>query len=457
LRERFARHFPSGSLRHTMAASAFWSIGGAVFSRGFMLVTNILIARLLGKAGYGQWGLVYMTVGTFGLVANFGIGITIVKHVAELRGADPQRAGRILMLGLVVGFVSILCVALAVAGLAPWLAHTMYADASLVLPLMLAAIMLFCLYYGLLMLQGLAGFEDFKGIARINTVQGVVLLAAAIPLTLTLKLPGAVLAAALSQAVVLLLAGRRIAHNSRRCGMPLALRGIWRERSVLLKYALPSFIADVAGSLTYIGSQGLVARLPDGKAALGGFNASAQWRDVLLFVPESVRRITLPILSRLKGEQDGRRFQRALLANVGLNGGVALLGAIPIMALSPWILSMYGPDFRRDWPMMIVLLSAGVLQAVRDVVMQVSYSMGKVWYNSIVSALCGATVLLGSYAIVPSRGVWGYVWALLAGMVVSTALYILGTVWLLRPRRMALAQPAAALPVEGIGGAGKGR
>jgi len=57
----------------------FWSMAGAVISRGLMLVASIFVARMLGKTGFGELGMIQSTVGMFGVFAGFGLGLNCNK------------------------------------------------------------------------------------------------------------------------------------------------------------------------------------------------------------------------------------------------------------------------------------------------------------------------------------------------------------------------------------------
>ena len=79
------KHLPSGSLRSRLADGVLWSFTGAAISRGLNLLAMVLVARMVGKVGFGELGTVQSTVGMFAVFAGFGMGITATKHVAELR------------------------------------------------------------------------------------------------------------------------------------------------------------------------------------------------------------------------------------------------------------------------------------------------------------------------------------------------------------------------------------
>ena len=112
-----------------LARGIFWSVSGTVISRGLMLVAMVLVARMLGKTAYGEFGMLQSTfLGMFGVFAGFGLGLTATKHVAEYCRSDPERAGRIITLS---GLFAVVTGGLMAVGLliwAPWLAaHTINA------------------------------------------------------------------------------------------------------------------------------------------------------------------------------------------------------------------------------------------------------------------------------------------------------------------------------------------
>ena len=115
-------------LGYRLAKGAFWSLAGALMSRALGLVSSILVARMLGKVGFGELGVIQSSVGMFGTFAGFGLGLTATKHVAEFRAKDPVRAGRIIALSSLVSWGTGGAMAVLLFVLAPWLAaHTLAA------------------------------------------------------------------------------------------------------------------------------------------------------------------------------------------------------------------------------------------------------------------------------------------------------------------------------------------
>src|SRR5579862_8179977 len=100
---------------------AFWSTAGTVAARALALVAAVLAARIVGKTHYGELGIIQSTVGMFGTLAGFGMGTTTAKFVAELRGKDPEKAGRIIALSSLVSWLASSALAIGLIILSSWL------------------------------------------------------------------------------------------------------------------------------------------------------------------------------------------------------------------------------------------------------------------------------------------------------------------------------------------------
>ena len=93
-------------LGRRIAKGVFWSLAGALISRGLAMVSSVLVARMLGREGFGELGTIQATVGMFGVFAGFGLGMTATKFVAELKFTNPLRAGRIIGLSSLTSWAS---------------------------------------------------------------------------------------------------------------------------------------------------------------------------------------------------------------------------------------------------------------------------------------------------------------------------------------------------------------
>ena len=229
--DRWCPHFLSGlkgqieasPIGYRLARGAFWSLTGSIIARGLGLLSGIVVARVLGKAEFGQLGMIQSTVGMFGVFAGLGLGLTATKHVAEFKTTDPARAGRIIGLSSLVSWGSGTVVTAILFFLSPWLAaHTLAA------PELSGLLQLGCL---LLLLGGvngaqtgaLAGFEAFKAIARVSLIVGAISLPITIGCVVYLGVRGAVWAQILNPATQCRVELPRPAPGSGACPRPTQL------------------------------------------------------------------------------------------------------------------------------------------------------------------------------------------------------------------------------------------
>lgn len=123
VQEKLTEQLPANSLRRRFIKGALWSVAAAVVSQGMRFLAFVIVARILGKTGFGELGMIQHTVSMFGVFAGLGLGLTATKHVAEFRSVDPARAGRIIALSSVVALISGGLVGIAVFFASPYLAR----------------------------------------------------------------------------------------------------------------------------------------------------------------------------------------------------------------------------------------------------------------------------------------------------------------------------------------------
>ncbi len=97
------QRFRASPLSVRLARGVFWSLVGAVISRGLGVVSAIIVARLVGITAFGEFTIIQSTVGLFGTFAGLGLGITATKYVAELRETDRIRCGRVSSVFILAG------------------------------------------------------------------------------------------------------------------------------------------------------------------------------------------------------------------------------------------------------------------------------------------------------------------------------------------------------------------
>jgi len=421
----------TSEIGYRIAKGAFWSLAGAVISRALMLVASIVVARILGKTGFGELGIIQATVGMFGVFAGFGLGLTATKHVAEFRQSDPERAGRIIGLSGLVAMATGGLMALGLLVFAPWLAeHTINAP-HLTGVLRIAALILFISALNGAQTGALSGFEAFKTIAYVNFFIGMISFPILVLGTYLGGLTGAVWALAINLCFNWLINHLALRREARRFKVPFTLRKCGREMPIIWKFSLPAVLAgSMVGPVNWLCATFLVNQ-PDGFGEMGIFNAANQWYAMLMFLPGLLGGVVLPFLSERFSQKDTKQSMQTMVFAIKANALVVMPFVLIASTISPYIMSLYGTDFRDGWPTLIlVLLTAGLL-AVQTPVGQIIAASGKMWIGFVMNLGWALTFIVGTLLLI-EKGSLGLATARACGYVIH-AIWTFGfAIWVIR-------------------------
>lgn len=399
---------PAGSLRARFVLGTFWALVGTLISQGLQLAATVLVARWLGKAEYGQLGIVRSTVGVFGVFVGLGLGLTATKYVSEFRALDPVRSGRIIGLSLTTALVSGACVTLTLVLVAPWLAAHTLASPAVAGPLALGSGLLFFGEINGVQIGALSGLEAFGAIARVNLWAGLCAFPAIISLTWIWGLKGAILGLVASQAINSLFAHVALRRETAKAGISVVWRGCWQERRVLWHFSLPAFLANALPVPATWACNTLLVNSRGGYPEMGLFSAADQWRTVVLFFPNILSRVLLPILS--SGSREETHQDSPFTKTLEAGFSVALLVALPLAATLCFgrelVLFVYGKDFAAMGPPLTGLLCAAGIIALGAPSGLAVQAKGAMWLGFFAN-LIWAAMLLGCFHFFIGLGAWG--------------------------------------------------
>ena len=144
----------------------------------------------------------------------------------------------------------------------------------------------------------------------------------------------------------------------------------------------------------------LLVNRPNGYDEMGIFSAANQWYAMLLFLPSSLGRVVLPVLSEQLGQNEAQQSAKTMILAMKVN---ALL-VLPIVLLasigSPYIMNSYGDTFKDGWPTLIVVLFTAALLSVQTPVGQVLAASGRVWVRFTMNMGWAVVFLAGTLLLV---------------------------------------------------------
>lgn len=386
-----------------VARGAFWSLAGTAISQGLTLVASIFVARMLGKDIFGELGIIRSTVGMFGVMAGFGLGVTATKHVAECRHRDPERAGRIMALSGLVALVTGMLAACILFLFAPWLAEHTLAAPALAGPLRIGALMLLFSAMNGTQTGALAGFEAFKTIAQVNLLIGLASFPMLLVGTYVGGLTGTVWALVSNLAIAWLLNHLALRREAARALVPFRMTGCLQESGVLWQFALPAVFSSLLVMPTTWICGAMLVNQPGGYGELGVFSAALIFQSVLLFMGGV---INAPLLSLLSHENPSseNRLQQINVLSSWLFG---LLPAAPLLCFPELSTLVFSAEYASTLPraLPIVMLYTCIM-LYKQGLARVLAVKSLMWW-SVASNAVWAITLLASASLLTRYGAVG--------------------------------------------------
>ena len=419
LREPFYKII-KGDISGRMARGSFWLLSGTIVSRGIMLICSIVIAHFIGKSQFGELGIIQSTINMFFVFGGFGLGLTTTKYVAEFRNKNPEKAGNIIAAtNLTAGLLGLLFTITFIL-LAPLIATKAINAPYLVNKIRLGSIMLFFCWLNGAQTGTLAGFEDFKSIAKINIWTGIIFLPLQIICTYIWGLSGAIIGLGLFYMSQWIFNFFFIKKTTSRFNVKIKISRRLKDFSYLFSFSLPAIMAGmIVGPVTWYCNTMMVNRI-NGFGEMAIYNAALQWQNIVLFIPTAVSQISLPLFSHSK--DDKGKFIKLIKYNVLLNLIIGLAFAVIIAICSKLIMYGYGKNFIDGSIVLVILSFTAVLISVNGVIGQVIAGIGKMWVGFILNLIWASAFVYFSYILLnKGYGALGLSYAMLFSYLIHTA------------------------------------
>ena len=412
-RERLAA---GGSLSARFAGGVFWSFAGVTVSNVAGLVTGAALARIMGREGYGEVGVVMASYALFGQLGGLGLGLTAVKYAAQLRGTEPAAVGRLLGSLLMLASLSYAIAGLALVVWAPELAAVLNRPA-LVGPLRLSGLVLFLQGIDSIQSGILTGYEAFRDVARVTMLRVLVNLPLTVLGAYTSGLHGVVVALIVSGLFTLTL--NRIALNRvlHRDGVALWY-GIDTSRlKPLWQFSLPAFASATLTIASAWALNAVLVNQADGYSQMGLFNAANQWRALGIFVPSAFSAAVLPIQASLYATRDHGAYHRSVTGNLIVQCAAAAVVVGVLAGSAPYLMRLYGAEYEAADRLLVVLALGWFFLTPGWILWNAAISRGQAWWSLLFNVLGTACLLAFALRFV-GRGAVGIALALLfSGMI----------------------------------------
>lgn len=353
---------------------SFWALSGSVIGKGLSLLGGILVARILTKGIYGEYGIIKNTLYYIAVFSTFGLGFTSTRFISKYKKQDPNKVSELVkdtrLITLVTsGFMALLLLVFANP-------VAVFLDAPhLSTPLRIAALAIVFNAFDAAQLGIMAGFGAFKENAKNTAISGIVNFCASLGLTYYLGLTGAIIALVLSFLVSCTL--NRFSINKILYDYPR----VWNDRKQTIKelitFSLPIALQESLYSLTHWASVVIFVKLASyGELAL--YSAAGQWQAIILFIPGVLRNVTL---SHLSGNTDKIvDHKKTVSTMLKVNFVSSFVPFLLILFFPRFISSFYGDTF-YDLPIVLIIsVAIAIPNCLSNVYSQEMISRGDNWF-----------------------------------------------------------------------------
>lgn len=399
------------NVRQRVVKGVVWSAGLSVATQAASFAMNFLLARVLGKQVFGEWGMIQATIGSIAQIAQLSMAVTATKYVAELRHKDPARVGRILGLcsavTLLTGAVATLGLIVGARAVAADVLHAPH----LAFGVRAAAGYLFFLTINGYQIGALGGLEAFPRLAVAGALYGT---GSTVFVVVLGRLFG--LDAALVGMSVAALANWALHHVyldrlCRASGIVVTYRGLREEMAVLTSFTVPATLSGVAGSIGVWLSTVILARQAHGYEQIAVFSAATSFRTLVLFAPTVISRVSTPLLVNLSGNEEHGAYRETFIRNLWVLSGAAVAVAVPLAALAPQLLLIFGRSYAEGAPIVGLLALSTVFEVVVVALYQQIYTSGAMWSGLSIAVLRSVLLVIVSAALAAPLGALGLAWA----------------------------------------------
>ena len=375
-------------------SAVFWSMFGAVFQKVLLLLSSFICINILGKEDFGKLGIVRSTIQIFIILGAVGLGSTATKFIAEFRDDKDNSKlvtyySTIKLLTIFSALIATIVILLSGRRLALYLE-----DESLTVAIKIGAILLFFSIITSIQTGVLAGLEDFKHIAIVSIAGGMVEFLCIILGSYFWSVNGALIGYGLGFLAITLLNEVFIYKNKTLKTDFFLLNKEDTKRILIFSTPLLGSSLLVTPVLWYV--QTMLVKAGSFED-LSVYTAADQWKMVLLFIPSSLSRVILPMLSNVLATDEQGDFKKILMINIKINAITTIIMFIIFLMASPLIIHLYGFTTMEAFPTFALLTGSTLFSCLATVAGQAITSKSKTFIGLLFNLAWGIMIVFLSW------------------------------------------------------------
>lgn len=384
---------------------SFWAVLGNIIEKGLSLISGVIVARLLTKEIYGEYGVLKDSLLMIGTFSSFGLAYTATKFIAEKHTKENTDLPGVYAIHITSTIITV--IASAIVGVLSFIYSDLIADLINISHLadFIKYLSVAIVFNALNAMQigELSGFGAYKKMSINNALIGIVTFVTTIPLTYYKGLQGAILALLIAN-IARFIVNRFTLKDYIPLFFRLDKRTILSTFVDISSFSLPIALQETLYSLSHWTMMLIMIKMSD-FGEIGIMTAANQWAFVLLFVPGTLKNVSLAYLSKTNNDLgENRGILKTLLA---VNFAMTFIPFIIFVVLSRWICSLYGDSYDGLQMVYVAVLGAAVVNSLANVLSSELMAYKQNWYLFAYRLLRDVLMLLGLYILLRYRLVSG--------------------------------------------------
>lgn len=387
--------------QNSLIKDSIWSLIGSVLVKGLGLLAGIAVARFLGSDIYGEYGMIRSTLMNIAIFSTFGLGYTATKFVAEQKINEGENIQLIVSLvtlvTLIVSFLLSVLLFIFSQEVAIYLNAAHLSIALKIFALTIVFNALTTVQIGIL-----SGFNEFKAIAKNNTIVGVFTFITSVVFTYYWNLEGALFALLFVNILNCVL--NNIVVKKRLKKYPISKYSNTKPLKHILSFSFPVALQEGLYSLTSWLLLLLLVKFSN-YSELGLYSAAMQWSAIILFIPGVLRNVTL---SHLSGTINNREKHHYVFRTMLLVSFLAtLIPSLIVFLFSNQIYKFYGESFRGLGEILTISVFTTIFSSITNVYAQEFMSKNLNWIVFFIKLIRDISILVIAYFLIinnPDKG-----------------------------------------------------
>ena len=369
-----------------------------VFSIVFGFLAMVLIARVLGKEGQGQYTLAILLPTLLYTLMNSGVPVSTVFFIGQKKYSDEEIYSTTIYSTLILSLLSILI------GLVVVFFFKDYFFASLTTGLLFSTLLIIPLIYLQKNLQTyFQGKEDFKSYNMIIILNqlGLLIFSLVFVWYLQLGIEGAILGFACSQ-LIMVLVSVVFMYRDYRLGFPKLFSSTYFKDSLF--FGLKGHLSNVLSFINYRIDMFLLAYFID-DIAVGIYSIAVLLAERIWLVSQSVSSVLFARVANLTSEKEQNIFTSLASRNTLF---ITLLGGGFLALISHWlILTFFGTEYSESIEPFLYIIPGIILFSMSKVLANDFIGRGFPEINTYIALITALTNLVLNLWLIPIYGTKG--------------------------------------------------